>query len=355
MSKSTKISIPNYKAKQKLFFNLNLKIVKNGISLIAVFALCMLNSKYANAQDINCAPTGNYAIKPTNITVFDGYGIDLTDPDPCRIMDGDEASRWRGSNNGENQPFIIEFDLGSDKHLDQFEIGYRRTDRHYLFDIEVLGEDGNFRRAAFVNDHPVNGFTDDYRETPIPNDQSQPTTHSFVLKYRYKTSKIRYIAWGAEFADGNHNPLNEIREVKFIDTNTSPEEESEPIPTGDSVWSPSTDGITYNGNVGIGTSSPDAPLTVKGQIHTHEVLVDAEASVVPDYVFFKDYNLKTLSEVEEFIEENGHLPNFKSAEEFAKDGIELKKFNLKLLEKIEELTLYILQQEKRIIDLENQN
>lgn len=122
---------------------------------------------------------------------------------------------------------------------------------------------------------------------------------------------------------------------------------SDNLPSGETVWNTSGSNISYSdGNVGIGIDNPDAPLTVKGQIHTQEVKVDLDGVLVPDYVFKKEYNLKTLEEVQLFINEHGHLPNIPSAEEFAKEGMELKQMNLKLLEKIEELTLYIIEQEK---------
>ncbi len=105
--------------------------------------------------------------------------------------------------------------------------------------------------------------------------------------------------------------------------------------------------IMNNGNVGIGTSSPDAKLAVKGRIHTQEVKVDLNGAVAPDYVFLEDYDLKTIKEVENYIEKEGHLPNIPSAKEMEQNGIELKTMNLKLLEKIEELTLYMIEQNKK--------
>ncbi|GAA3647398.1 hypothetical protein GCM10022397_35430 [Flavivirga jejuensis] len=113
--------------------------------------------------------------------------------------------------------------------------------------------------------------------------------------------------------------------------------------------------VRSNGNVGIGTTTPDSKLTVKGNIHTNEVKVDLLGAIAPDYVFYKDYDLKTLQEVENYISEKGHLPNIPSAKDMEDTGIKLKEMNLKLLEKIEELTLYTINQEKRINTLENEN
>ena len=112
------------------------------------------------------------------------------------------------------------------------------------------------------------------------------------------------------------------------------------------------------GKIGIGTTQPDELLTVKGKIHTQEVLVDLKGAVAPDYVFesyYKgssilnpNYRLLSLIEIENYIKEHYHLPGVPSAEELKNNGIALKQLNLLLLEKIEELTLYTIEQQKEI-------
>lgn len=113
-----------------------------------------------------------------------------------------------------------------------------------------------------------------------------------------------------------------------------------------------------NGKIGIGTTTPDELLTVKGKIHTQEVLVDLDGAVAPDYVFekyfngfsksFPDYKLISLKDLEVFLKENNHLPNVPSAKEMEENGMALKEMNLLLLQKVEELTLYVLEQQKEI-------
>ncbi|WP_422858984.1 hypothetical protein ACOKFD_16870 [Flagellimonas sp. S174] len=109
--------------------------------------------------------------------------------------------------------------------------------------------------------------------------------------------------------------------------------------------------VIIRGLVGIGTEIPDSKLTVKGKIHAEEVKVDLSVPG-PDYVFKEDYDLKPLEEVQNYIKENGHLPNIPSAKEMEENGIQLGDMNMKLLEKIEELTLYTLEQEKKLVQQE---
>ena len=113
-----------------------------------------------------------------------------------------------------------------------------------------------------------------------------------------------------------------------------------------------------SGNVGIGTSRPDAKLTVYGTIHANEVKVDLNV-VAPDYVFKADYKLKPLAQVQNYITANHHLPEIPSAATMKMDGVNLSEMNMKLLKKVEELTLYLMQmkdenqkQTKRINKLE---
>lgn len=106
--------------------------------------------------------------------------------------------------------------------------------------------------------------------------------------------------------------------------------------------------IGANGNVGIGTISPDEKLTVKGKIHVQEVRVDMLGPLVPDYVFGNDYKLKTLQEVDEYIKQNNHLPEIPSAQEIEKNGLMLAEMNINLLKKVEELTLYLIEQNKKL-------
>lgn len=99
-----------------------------------------------------------------------------------------------------------------------------------------------------------------------------------------------------------------------------------------------------SGNVGIGTTEPKEKLSVNGKVRAHEIKV--EISNWPDYVFEKSYQLPTLLDTEKHIKQKGHLPGIPSAAEVKTNGVDLGEINAKLLQKIEELTLHLIEQDK---------
>ncbi len=111
--------------------------------------------------------------------------------------------------------------------------------------------------------------------------------------------------------------------------------------------------IHHAGNVGIGVLIPDSKLSVNGNIRAREIKV--ENANWPDYVFTKDYQLPTLQQTENHIKEKGHLPGIPSAAEVKANGIDLGEMNAKLLQKIEELTLHLIEKEKEITNLKQRD
>jgi hypothetical protein len=110
--------------------------------------------------------------------------------------------------------------------------------------------------------------------------------------------------------------------------------------------------IDYLGNVGIGkTADTSIKLDVAGTIRATEIKVEAKDQTA-DFVFDENYSLRSLDQVEDFIKTNGHLPSIPSAENMEKDGVNLAEMNKLLLQKIEELTLYVIQQKKALQDKE---
>lgn len=156
------------------------------------------------------------------------------------------------------------------------------------------------------------------------------------------------------FYEVNNDPIINAIEVLGVDLNSSD-------PGG--YWTQTAFDIHYtNGSVGIGTSTVPTgyKLVVDGHIRTREIRVDQDTW--PDYVFSDDYELLSLDEIKKYIEEYGHLPNIPPATVVEQNGVEVGEMNRLLLEKIEELTLYIIEQhtnqqmlEKRILELEKVN
>jgi len=111
--------------------------------------------------------------------------------------------------------------------------------------------------------------------------------------------------------------------------------------------------LNDDGNVGIGQVNPATmnvsgypyKLSVLGAIRATKIVVEIGWS---DYVFNKDYKLKTLKEVEDYITENKHLPNIPSAKEIEEKGLDVGAVQAKQMEKIEELTLYIIELNKKL-------
>ena len=104
--------------------------------------------------------------------------------------------------------------------------------------------------------------------------------------------------------------------------------------------------LLTSGSVGIGTTNTDGyKLAVNGIIRAKEIKVESDWA---DFVFKKDYKLPSLKEVETHINKNGTLPGIPSESEVKANGVNLAKTNALLLQKIEELTLYTIQQQKML-------
>ncbi len=109
--------------------------------------------------------------------------------------------------------------------------------------------------------------------------------------------------------------------------------------------------ITNSGNVGIGTLTPNAyKLAVEGTLGARRIKVTSQPNWA-DFVFHPDYKLPALTDVEQFIQKNGHLPEIPTAAEVNENGVDVGEMNKLLLQKVEEMTLYLIQQQKEINEL----
>lgn len=200
--------------------------------------------------------------------------------------------------------------------------------------------DGAFRMRSdypfinlFLTDNPTAPSLIDIAISPIP-------TGGFSNR-----AVLGDVVFRAGLYDKSIIIANEFKypgnDIKF--TTTAPSES----------WATTKLIIKNNGNIGIGTETPDAKLAVNGDIHTREVRVDLNNW--PDYVFDENYNLPTIIEAEQHIQENGYLINMPSAQAIETNGLQLGEVTRLQQEKIEELMLYIIELNKRIELLEQQN
>jgi hypothetical protein len=184
------------------------------------------------------------------------------------------------------------------------------------------------------------GSTNAPSATAAPDDVAAGVT-TWVLRSNIEDNP----SYGWIFESGQ-NGLGNAPTVKFA------------INAGNGTFHSVGNGIV-DGNLGIGTSDTKGyKLAVNGKIRTQEIKV--ENTNWPDYVFNKSYLLPTLQQTEKHIKEKGHLPGIPSAKEVKANGIALGEMNAKLLFKIEELTLHLIEmnkknttQEEKIKTLEN--
>ena len=158
-----------------------------------------------------------------------------------------------------------------------------------------------------------------------------------------------YTASAKRFLITNALEINKFAIIRSIDYN------NDPVLGTAGVLSSGTADFVINsiGNIGIGTTNPQSKLAVNGTITTKEVNVTLEGWA--DFIFKPTYKLRPLGEVEQFIKTNSHLPEIPSEKDVKENGISLGEMNAKLLQKIEELTLYMIEQQKQINELREQN
>ena len=186
----------------------------------------------------------------------------------------------------------------------------------------TIGNNMQLEVAGSVSIYDGNG------NTSLFFGREQPTIQAL-------TPANQYGEWGMQYWAGSSKGGNNIGGMNF--------------------WKPfGSDGIGGNaflflqddGNVGIGTENPDPQykLSVNGGVRAKKVVVEIGWA---DYVFKKDYKLLPISELEKYVSINNHLPNIPSSQEIETKGLDLGSVQAKQMEKIEELTLYIIEVNKK--------
>lgn len=186
---------------------------------------------------------------------------------------------------------------------------------------------------------------------------TSPSTYNNLLQVNYKTNTVvglpnvgSGISAVIGMRTGVDNTTGKAQELAFTDNN------SVYIRSGSTSGWESWRKLVIedaSGNVGIGTSTPQGKLAVNGTIYATKVKVTQTGWA--DYVFAPGYQLPGLQYLETYIQQNKHLPNVPSAAEVAKEGVDLGENQRVLLEKIEELTLYVIELNKKVARVEAEN
>lgn len=120
--------------------------------------------------------------------------------------------------------------------------------------------------------------------------------------------------------------------------------------------------VGINGQTGaihLGGTGQDGDLLLRNAANSVTIRLDGQSGTisikdwslsVPDYVFAEDHRLRDLDSLSAYVREHRHLPDVPSADDIARDGLNLTKFSMSLLQKIEELALYAINQERRLRD-----
>lgn len=179
-------------------------------------------------------------------------------------------------------------------------------------------------------------------------DISTTTSYQGIQLYH---SSGRFVRWfNAALGGGGYNSITVANDAGFIfgDLSGGINSVANGLVIAPHRSSVSGIRITPEGTVGIGTPLTQNPygcmLAVRGLIGATEIRV--EDTEWPDYVFDETYNLRPLDEVEDFIKNNGHLPEVPAAREVEEEGHQLGEMDEILLRKIEELTLYVIELKK---------
>jgi hypothetical protein len=243
------------------------------------------------------------------------------------------SHHWQNSSIIQVELFNTRYSSGYEKYI--IELGYGQGTGSSSPKVTLIESRGIARNARVI------------LGTPIIHDTSAGSkpnkTISIYADIRYYSSykaKITHLRDKVtSFSHCNQIIINENPEGTAI-------EDFETPVVDNGIWTKNKDNINYSkGNVGIGTITTGIhKLAVEGSIGAREIKVQATGWA--DFVFKKEYDLPTLTEVEKHIKKKGHLQNIPSAAEVKKDGFFLGEMDAKLLQKIEELTLYTIQQEK---------
>lgn len=288
--------------------------------LIAILPFLAMSYSYARADTGSIAVFGDFD-KFYPVTWTDGGWNDHAASElEIGRSDVHENSQWRGAliakftyhvTNGGHGANFINADINSS--IVQFVGGWRDATALSSYNKTVIWLRGGGTTYHYKTNYAVAAVIYDGVQNPLPFQETGGPAHSYKNIPDSYVNPAGISIGGAAYFNGN--------------------------------------GVNYfAGNIGIGTVSPNGyKLAVQGNVHAQEVVVDINNW--PDYVFKKDYTLTPLADLKAYINQNQHLPEIPSEKEITEQGLNLGEMNKLLIKKIEELTLYLIEKDKQLSEL----
>ena len=342
--------------------------MKNGLALTLIF-ITFISGAQITTSEVN--------VEQTNNNTFISGNLGIYDPSPTALLEiasgehGSEAFRLSGQeyytpdfSSTEGISFILGVNRPGNRQLwigDSERISKNTNDSfirlmpgHEIPVIDAVTTDGASPRHLTIQGSSGNlAIGNQVPEAKLQVSSSSHDKEALRLSgQEYYTSDFSS-SEGISFVLGVNRPGN--RQLWIGDSDRIAKNSTDSfIRLMPGHQTPVIDAITTDGNaardltiqsgtgrLGIGTASPTEKLHVNGKIR-------ASAPVWADFVFEPEYELSSIQEVDDFIQENGHLEGIPTEEEVLKNGVDLTLMDAKLLQKIEELTLHLIDQNKKL-------
>lgn len=258
-----------------------------------------------------------------------------------RGCDSSNDPIWMAKYTGQKERTDLRINIGdATDPADRLVVGYTEWNTKKWYENFVISSVGKvgIRVSNPVNALDVNGVIYGNEKiiigkqvsTSLPSNEEGSIDRLIIAPYRHTGGPWKFVSRDTEsysFIDFNYGDVvKNIYTIKYFNNNS---------------W------------FGINTKNPQYSLDVNGTIHAREVKIDNNGWA--DFVFDKDYKLPTIAEVEAHIKEHKRLPEIPSENEVKENGVNIGEMQAKLLQKIEELTLYAIQQQKELEEIKKEN